>query len=292
MRAERQATITSLDAEKQAHAPSDHQWSRIAGMVALSTAIAIFIGFLTLPILALLLRTPLSTLADYAGQPLVLEALKLSFITSLLSLAAMLLFGTPVAYALGRYSFPGKRLLDALIDLPLVMPPAVAGVALLLAFGRRGLLGPLIENAGLDIAFSTAAVVIAQTFVASPFYIKAARAAFQSVPIELEQSAATEGAGPWARFQRIVLPLALPGITGGAVMAWARALGEFGATILFAGNFEGRTQTMPLAIYAALEGDLNAAIVLSVLLIVISFTLLIIFKLLSARHLDTIGLGD
>ena len=264
----------------------------ILGRVALGLAVALFVAFLTLPLIALLLRVPLSTLADYATRPIVVDALLLSLYTSLLSLTLMALFGTPVAYILARYSFPGKRLLETLIDISLVMPPAVAGLALLLAFGRRGLLGPYIEGAGLDIAFTTVAVVLAQTFVASPFYVRAARAGFQSVAVELEDAAATDGAGRWARFRHILLPLALPGMVGGAVMAWARALGEFGATILFAGSFQGRTQTMPLAIYSAFESDLNAAIVISAILVVVSFTLLITFKLLSGRRLDVVGMGE
>jgi molybdate transport system permease protein len=264
----------------------------LAARVGLALAIAVFAGFLVLPIVALVSRVPVGDLADYLGRPIVRDALLLSLFTSLVSLGVIVLLGTPTAFALGRYSFRGKRLLETLIELPLVMPPAVAGIALLLAFGRRGVLGPLLEGAGIDIAFSTVAVVLAQVFVASPFYVKAARAAFQNVPADLEQAAATEGAGGWARFRHILLPLALPGIMGGAVMSWARALGEFGATILFAGNFEGRTQTMPLAIYTALEGDLNAAIVLSAILVVVSFALLLAFKFLSGRDADVVGFGE
>jgi molybdate transport system permease protein len=267
-------------------------WVHVAGNLGLSLVVAVFVGFIALPVMALLLRVPVGDLADYATRPVVVEGLRLSLLTSAASLALMLVFGTPVAYALGRHNFRGKRLVDTLIDIPLVMPPAVAGVALLLAFGRRGLLGPVVEGTGLELAFSTAAVVIAQTFVASPFYVRAARAGFQSVPVELEESAATEGAGRWQRFRSIILPLALPAIAGGAVMAWARALGEFGATILFAGNFQGRTQTMPLAIYSALESDLNAAIVLSAILVVVSFALLLTFKALSGRQLDVVGMGE
>jgi molybdate transport system permease protein len=277
-------------ANPQIHAQTKRQWGEIAGNLGLSVMVAIFATFLVLPVAALLLRVPLATLSDYLVRPIVLNALGLSFLTSILSLVIMLVFGTPVAYLLGRHRFRGKHLLETLVEIPLVLPPAVAGVALLLAFGRRGLLGPAVESAGVDIAFSTTAVVLAQTFVASPFYVKAARAGFQSVPVELEESAATEGAGRWDRFRRIILPLALPSIVGGMVMAWARALGEFGATILFAGNFAGRTQTMPLAIYSALESDLDAAIVLSAILIVASFVLLITFRLLSRRQLDIVGI--
>jgi molybdate transport system permease protein len=258
----------------------------------LAALVALFIAFLALPVLALVLRVPLSAFGDYATRPVVLDALRLSLVTSLVSLTLIVLLGTPTAYALGRFSFPGKHVLETLVEVPLVMPPAVAGVALLLAFGRRGLFGPLLDGLGLDIAFSTTAVVLAQTFVASPFYVKAARSGFQSVPLELEESAVTEGASGWDRFLRIVLPLALPAIAGGAVMAWARALGEFGATILFAGNFPGRTQTMPLAIYTTLESDLNAAIVISAILVVFAFTLLLTFKILTGRQLDVVGRGE
>lgn len=290
MEVERPAASSERGGLRQRGQPGE--WGPLAANLALAVVVALFAGFLALPIVALLLRVPIAALGDYVTRPTVLDALGLSLLTSLASLALMLVFGTPLAYVLGRYRFAGKRLLETLVEVPLVMPPAVAGVALLLAFGRRGLLGPFVEGAGLELAFSTAAVVLAQTFVASPFYVKAARAAFQSVPAELEDSAATEGAGRWARFRRIVLPLALPGIAGGAVMAWARAVGEFGATILFAGNFQGRTQTMPLAIYTALESDVNIAIVLSAILVLFSFTLLLAFKLLSGRQLDVIGVRE
>jgi molybdate transport system permease protein len=264
----------------------------VVGRAAVALAIAIFAAFLSLPIIALLLRVPLADLFDYLSRPLVLNALLLSLFTSLVSLGLMVAFGTPTAFVLARRDFPGKRVLDTLVDLPLVLPPAVAGIALLLAFGRRGLLGPTLEGAGIDIAFSTIAVVLAQTFVASPFYVKATRAAFQDVPRELEEAAATDGAGSWSRFRRVLLPLALPGITAGAIMAWARALSEFGATILFAGSFVGRTQTMPLAIYSALESDLNAAIVLSGVLLVASLAILIAFRLLSGKSTGAVGFGQ
>jgi len=277
---------------EQTPAYPKRRWGRIMGNLALAASVALFAGFLVLPVVALLMRVPLTTMGEYLTKPVVLDALRLSLFTSLTSLALIVILGTPLAYVLGRRNFPGKRLLETLVEVPLVMPPAVAGVALLLAFGRRGLLGPAIEGAGLQIAFSTAAVVVAQTFVASPFYIRAAQGAFQSVPVDLPESASTEGAGEWARFQRILLPLALPGMASGAIVAWARALGEFGATILFAGSFQGRTQTMPLAIYSALESDMNAAIVISAILVVVSFVLLISFKLLSGRQLDVVGMGQ
>ncbi len=267
-------------------------WGEVVGRAALALAIALFVAFLSLPIIALLLRVPLTSLPDYLGRPLVLDALLLSLGTSLVSLALMVGFGTPLAFVLARRNFVGKRVLDTLVDLPLVLPPAVAGIALLLAFGRRGLLGPTLEGAGIEIGFSTAAVVLAQMFVASPFYVKAARTAFQDLPRELEEVAATDGASAWARFRHVLLPLALPGMASGAIMAWARALSEFGATILFAGNFQGRTQTMPLAIYTALESDLDAAIVISAVLLVASLAILIAFRLLSGKHFGVVGFGE
>jgi molybdate transport system permease protein len=242
--------------------------------------------------LALLLRVPLSDLPRYLNDPLVLDALRLSLVSSLSSLALMVLLGTPLAYGLARSSFPGKRVVETLVELPLVLPPAVAGVALLFAFGRRTPVGGVLRDLNIEVAFTIAAVIMAQAFVAAPFYIKSARAGFQSVPRDLVEAAQTQGAGGWQTFRHIIVPLALPSIAGGAVMGWARAVGEFGATLLFAGNFQGRTQTMPLAIYTALETDINAAIVLAAILVVASFALLITFKLLSGRQLDVVGLGE
>lgn len=253
-------------------------------LIALSTGICL--GFLSLPLIALLLRVPLDSLVRYLSDPVVTDALRLSAISSLCTLALIVVLGTPVAYLLGRVSFPGKRLVETLIELPLVLPPAVAGVALLFAFGRRTPLGGLLHEFNLDVAFTLAAVVLAQTFVSAPFYIKAARAGFQGVPKETMEVAQTEGANALQVFSHIVVPLALPSIAGGAIMSWARAVGEFGATILFAGNFQGRTQTMPLAIYISLESDINAAIVLSAILVITSFTVLLVFKLLTGRGLD------
>jgi molybdate transport system permease protein len=165
----------------------------------------------------------------------------------------------------------------------MVLPPAVAGVGLLMAFGRRGLFGPALEAVGLTVGFTTAAVVLAQLFVAAPFYVRAAHAGFLAVDRELEIVAQTLGVSDWATFWRVTVPVALPSLLGGAVMCWARALGEFGATIMVAGSFQGRTQTMPLAIYAALESDLDAALVLSAMLVAISFTILVVLRLVVAR---------
>jgi len=195
-------------------------------------------------------------------------------IYSLSSLLLALLLGTPIAYLLARSRARGIVLLDTLLDLPMVLPPTVAGVALLMAFGRRGILGEWFDVVGLQISFTTIAVILAQSFVSAPFYIRAARAGFQSVDQELERVAYTLGHSSLSTFLHVTIPLAFPALLGGAVMAWARALGEFGATIMFAGNMIGRTQTMPLAIYTAMETDLTAALVLSLILIAVSFGVL------------------
>ena len=191
---------------------------------------------------------------------------------------AIVALGTPTAYLLARRRFPGRALVDAVIDLPIVLPPVVGGLALLLLLGRQGPVGGPLAGAGIDVAFTTAAVVLAQMFVAAPFYIRAARAGFESVDQRLEAVSATLGARPWRTFRRITVPLALPSLAGGAVMAWARALGEFGATIMFAGNVAGRTQTMPLAILEAMEADANAAIAIAVVLAAIALAVLIAFR--------------
>jgi molybdate transport system permease protein len=208
----------------------------------------------------------------------VAQAIGLSMLTTSLTLVLTIVIGTPMAYLLARRRFRGRNALDTLIDLPMVLPPSVAGIALLLTFGRRGLLGQYLNVAGLDIAFTQTAVVLAQTFVAAPFYVKAAYAGFTSVERELEQAEALDGASNYQVFRLITVPLAGPGLLGGAVMTWARALGEFGATIIFAGNFPGRTQTMPLAIYLGFELELNVALTLSVILLTTSFVVLFIIK--------------
>lgn len=264
----------------------------LLGKLAVALATSLCVGFIAMPLLALFLRVPLDRLLTYLVDPLVLDALRLTAVSSACSLVLMLVFGTPVAYLLGRYNFFGKSLLETILELPLVLPPAVAGVALLFAFGRRTPLGSFLRELNIEVAFTIVAVILAQTFVAAPFYIKSARLGFQGVPRDLMESAQTMGAGPLGVFRYITVPLALPGIAGGAVLGWARAVAEFGATILFAGNFQGQTQTMPLAIYTTLESDINAAIVLSVILVVTSFTLLVTFKLLSRRQLDIVGLGE
>ncbi len=239
--------------------------------------------FLVVPLVALVLRVNGTQLAANLAAPSVVQALRLSLATTLLTTAIALVAGTPVAYLLARRQFWGRTVLDTVLDLPMVLPPSVAGIALLIAWGRRGVLGQYLDAAGISIAFSTVAVVIAQTFVAAPFYIKAAAAGFASVERELEQAAAIDGATPWRVFTAITLPLARPALLGGLVMTWARALGEFGATIIFAGNFPGRTQTMPLAIYLGFELQFDVALTLAVILLGTSFAVLFVVKRMLGR---------
>lgn len=243
--------------------------------------------FLALPLVAMFLRTPPDQLWANLGQTQVIQAISLSLLTTSITLAVTIIFGTPVAYFLARYEFPFRRVVDTLLDLPTVLPPSVAGVALLMAFGRRGLVGEWLEIWGLHIAFTQVAVVLAQTFIAAPFYVKAATLGFASVDRDLEQAAALDGAGGGQVFRFITLPLAWSALLSGAVMTWARALGEFGATIIFAGNYPGRTQTMPLAIYIGFELDLNVALTLSVILVGCSFLVLIAVKGLLQREVET-----
>jgi molybdate transport system permease protein len=236
------------------------------------------IAFLFFPLLALLLRLSLPALLDHLVQPQVAQAIALSMATTSTTLLVTLMIGTPVGYLLGRGRFRGRQVVDTLMDLPMVLPPAVAGIALLLAFGRRGILGQYLDDWGIHIAFTQVAVVMAQLFVAAPFYVKSAAAGFAAVDAELEQAAALDGASGWQTFFMVTVPLSRTALLGGAVMTWARALGEFGATIIFAGNFPGRTQTMPLAIYLGFELDLNIALTLSIILLAASFLVLLVVK--------------
>ena len=212
------------------------------------------------------------------------EALTLSLLTSAATLAIVVALGTPLAYLLARRRFRGARLVDTLVDLPIVLPPAVAGIALLMAFGRRGVLGRWLDEVGITIGFTTAAVVLAQVFVAVPFYVRAAKSGFARIDRDLEAAAADLGAPPARVFRTVTLPLAWPGLAAGAVLAWARALGEFGATIMFAGSFPGTTQTMPLAIYGRFgAGDLPSALLLSLVLLAASLLVLLGVRLLGGR---------
>ena len=247
--------------------------SGIPPLVLVPAALAF--AFLVLPLLALVLRAPWRTLPAELFGPEVGPALRLSLISASAATVICLVLGVPLAWVLARATFPGRRMVRALVTVPLVLPPVVGGVALLLLLGRRGLIGQYLDGwFGLTLPFSTAAVVIAETFVAMPFLVIAVEGALRGADRRFEDAAATLGASRWMTFRRVTLPLIAPGVTAGAVLCFARALGEFGATITFAGSFPGVTRTMPVAVYLALETDPPAAIALSLVLLVVSVAVL------------------
>ena len=244
----------------------------------------VYIVFIGLPIFALLARALGSRqLINNLFSDLTLQALRLSFITSSISILVIILFATPTAYYLSRRNGKIKRVIEILIDLPIVLPPVVAGVGMLMAFGRNGLLSSLLGNPEYSVSFTTLAVILAQIFVAAPFYTKSASTGFAQVPKELEDISQTLGMTPIKTFFKITLPIASPTILGGLALSWARALSEFGATLMFAGNFIGKTQTMPLAILSAMETDFDSAIALSIILLVASTIILVILTILGQR---------
>lgn len=247
-------------------------------LVAAATAVAL--TFLVLPLVALFLRVPPGTLVSQLASEPAREALAVSLKTSLIAHAIVLAVGTPVAYLLGTREFRGRSALVTAVEVPLVLPPAVAGIALLAAFGRRGLLGDSFDALGLSIPFTQTAVVLAVVFVASPFYVRQAIAAFSAVDRDVLDASRTLGAGPARTFFHVAVPLAAAGLGAGSSLAFARGLGEFGATIIFAGSFPGVTRTAPLAIYAELDRDLDVAVSLGALLVVLSVSLLAVVKLL------------
>lgn len=248
----------------------------------LTAALVLYVG---LPVAALFLRSSVDGFVGALADPVVQDSLKLSLLTSVAATLLVVVIGTPVAYVNARCRYPGKELIDTIVDLPVVLPPAVAGIALLVAFGRRGLVGQYLSGFGITLAFTTVAVVMAQTFVASPFFIRQARTSFEDVDRSYENAARTLGASPVKTFFYVTVPIALNGLISGAILTWARALGEFGATILFAGNLEGKTQTMPLAIYTAMEGSLDTSVYISVILVIISFGVIAAIKILSRRKM-------
>lgn len=237
---------------------------------------ALGLAYVVVPLVALLQRAPWSDLGGLVTDPVVVDALRLSLVTALAATAISLLVGVPLAWVLARNDFPGRSLARALVTLPMVLPPVVGGAALLFAFGRRGLVGePIFEGTGLLLPFSTWGVVAANTFVAMPFLVITVESGLRAADTRYEDAAATLGAGRWFVFRRVTLPSVAPAVIAGAVLCWARALGEFGATVTFAGNLQGRTQTMPLAVFLALESDRDAAIALSLILIAVSLAVLV-----------------
>ena len=242
------------------------------------------VSFLIIPCISLLHRLASIDVLDSLAGRQIEQAIALSGVTTGITTIIAIIAGTPVAYLLARRDFAGKSIIDTFIDLPILIPPSVAGIALLLAFGRRGLIGGYLSELGVEIPFTQSAVILAQLFVAAPFYIKSAQIGLSSIDPELEEAAEIDGASSWMRFRLITAPLAMQAFAGGAIMTWARALGEFGATIIFAGNFPGRTQTMPLAIYMGFEIDFKIAVTLSMILLILSFgVLLTVRKLLKHR---------
>ena len=248
----------------------------------LTLVLLLYIG---LPVVALFLHSSLEGFVGAFSDPVVLDSLKLSLLTSVIATFIVVVLGTPVAYVSARFKYPGKELIDTITDLPVVMPPAVAGLALLITFGRLGLVGQYLHMLGITLAFTTTAVIMAQAFVASPFFIRQARVSFEDVDRSYENAARILGASRLRTFFYITVPIALNGLISGAILTWARALGEFGATILFAGNLQGRTQTMPLAIYTAMEGSLDESVYISVILVIISFVVIAAIKVLSRRKM-------
>lgn len=236
--------------------------------------------FLGLPVAALLVRAVLGEqLLATASSKAVVDALILSLVTTLCSLVLIVVFGTPLALLLARRDFRGKWLADVLVDLPMILPPTVAGLALLLAFGRRGALGTPLDAIGFSIPFTTLAVVLAQTFVAAPLYVRSLRAGFASIDRTVEEAALVDGATRLQLLTRVTMPLATPALGAGLALAWARALGEFGATIMFAGNIGGRTQTLPLVVYSEFQSSLDASIAAAAVLVTAAFGVLVAVRL-------------
>jgi molybdate transport system permease protein len=251
---------------------------------------SLFALFLALPVLAILWRAVTGGLLPaVAGSEAVMAALALSLATTTASLLVTVVFGLPLALVLARRRFRGKWLVETVVDLPIVLPPSVAGLALLLVFGRRGLLGGALSGAGIDVAFTALAVILAQVFVSAPFFVRSARAGIAAVDRDLEDAARVDGASERQLFRRVTVPLAGGALAAGLVMSWARALGEFGATIMFAGSVMGRTQTMPLVVYAEFQGGaLDTSIAAAAMLVLAALGVLVAVRLLHwGRVLDT-----
>jgi len=236
------------------------------------------VAFFILPLVGLLSRAPWQTALGDLTAPEALTALRLSFVVSLAATAMALVLGVPLAWVYARVPFPGRDVARALTTLPMILPPVVGGVALLFAFGRRGLFGPALEAVGIRVPFTTFGAILAATFVAMPFLVLTVEAGLRSMDRRYEDAARTLGAGRWLVFRRVTLPLIAPSVFAGAVLSWARALGEFGATITFAGNLPGTTQTLPLAVYIALETRPEVAIMLSLVLLAVALAILVLMR--------------
>jgi molybdate transport system permease protein len=244
----------------------------------------VLVGLIGLPLFALVWRSASKDFLTYVFSATTFSALKLSLLTSIISVGLALVTGTPLAYLLVHWKFPGRTLLDMLVDLPVVLPPSVAGIALLMAFGRMGIFGAWLDSIGVTIPFTTVAVVMAQTFVSAPFLVRSAKIGFAAIDPQQEEAARMEGANEWQVFRYIMFPLAGRAVLTGIILTWTRALGEFGATLLFAGNLEGKTQTMPLAIYIGFEQNTQIALVLSVMLLAVSLVFLALLRKLETQN--------
>ncbi|ACZ42227.1 NifC-like ABC-type porter [Thermobaculum terrenum ATCC BAA-798] len=273
-----QTQLNETSTSEVACTPSTDRRSWYPRHLALIIASAPMMLFLVIPMIALVAQAPLEEVIAYLTDQQVSMAIALSAYTTITTTCVTVALGTPLAYLMARYRFRGKKMLDTLIDLPLVLPPSAAGIALLLTFGRHGILGERLADLGLQIPFTPLAVVLAQTFVSAPFYIRATMNGIASVDSSLEEAGMVDGAGSLRLFWSITFPMARVAMISGAIMTWARALGEFGATIIFAGNFPGRTQTIPIAIYLGFNIDLESAVVLSAILLCVSFGVIMIVK--------------
>jgi molybdate transport system permease protein len=248
--------------------------------VLLGAALAIVLAFLVLPVVAIFTNTSPSKLIGKLGDPVATDALRLSLETSAIAVGLIVVFGTPAAFLLATRQFRGRALVMTLVELPLVLPPAVAGIALLAALGPQGILGGVLSDLHVQLVLETAGVVVALTFVSAPFYIRQAQSSFESTPRSLLDASRTLGSGEAATFARVAIPVAVPGLLSGLALAWGRALGEFGATLMFAGSFRGITQTVPLAIYDQFTTDFSSALALSAVLVIVSAALLLAVKLI------------
>jgi molybdate transport system permease protein len=249
-------------------------------------ALGLLSGFIAVPILSLVVWTVSEEAWGAMASPVARDALSLSMRTTAATMVILVVVGTPAAYVLARGSFRGSRVLNTLVELPIVLPPSAAGIALLLAFGRFGLLGEYLNAFGITLSFTTVAVVMAEVFVAAPFYLRQAATGFAGVDRTIEEAALVDGADRTAVFMKVTVPLAFPALVAGVVTAWARALGEFGATIIFAGNFRGITQTIPLAIYSEFQSNIDAAVALSVLVLGFAFAVILSVRYLTRRAVE------